>query len=320
MENQADDGILGELQNELRKLPNKSLFFGLLAAWFALFHFVGNSTLGYVHSPSLFAWALDAYHPSGDYASSEDVMGMIMPFIVVAVLGWKLKQLVELPLKTWVPGLGLLGLALMLHLLGFIVQQPRISMIAFLAGLYILMGLVWGPAWLGGTLFPMFLLAVCVPLGSHGQVITTPLQHLVARLVEKIAHLGLAPDLVREGTQIFDAHSAFRYDIAPACSGIRSLTTLLSLTTVFGFLCFKSAWRRAFFVLVAFPLAVFCNVMRISFVVFVAEMFGQDAGAFVEQKAGFVTFALAITVVLFLEHWLREDKIEPSLPLEPETP
>lgn len=194
-------------------------------------------------------------------------------------------------------------------------------MIAFIAGLYILTGLVWGPAWLRATVFPMFLLAVCVPLGPHGQVITTPLQHLVARIVETVAHLGLAPDLVRQGTQIFDAHSAFSYDIAPACSGIRSLTTLLSLTTVFGFLCFTAAWKRAFFILVAFPLAVFCNALRISFVVFVAEIFGQDAGAMVEQKAGFVTFAIAIVVVLFLEHWLREDKkIEPALPLEPETP
>src|SRR2546426_200125 len=39
-----------------RRMPDKSIFFVLLAAWFALFHFLGNSTLGYVKTPSLFGW------------------------------------------------------------------------------------------------------------------------------------------------------------------------------------------------------------------------------------------------------------------------
>ena len=30
------------------RVPNKGLFLGLLALWCALFHFLGNSTLGYV--------------------------------------------------------------------------------------------------------------------------------------------------------------------------------------------------------------------------------------------------------------------------------
>jgi exosortase len=324
MEKQTEDGILGELTTFLRddfadswrKLPNKALFFILLASWVVLFHLAGNSTLGYVHSSSLFRWLLDAYHPAGDYASSEDVIGLIVPFIVVGIFMWKLKELVTLPLKEWWPGLVLVALALVFHLLGYMIQQPRVSVVAFLAGIYFLMGLAWGRSWLRGSLFPIFLLGFCIPIGSYGQAITTPLRHLVGMIVVAIAHLGLAPDLVREGTQLFDAQSSFRYDIAPACSGIRSLTSLLALTTVFGFVCFKSSWKRLLLVLVAFPLSVLGNVLRITFTVFVAEMFGQNAGAAVEQKAGFVTFAIAIAAILLLERWLREDNLE-ARPLEP---
>ena len=39
-----------------RRLPNKAFFFALLAAWLALFQFLGNAILGYVHTPSLFDW------------------------------------------------------------------------------------------------------------------------------------------------------------------------------------------------------------------------------------------------------------------------
>src|SRR5436190_2038333 len=149
MENQTEDGILSELQagfaESWAKLPNKSLFFTLLAAWFALYHFVGNSTLGYIHSPSLFRWVLDAYNPAGDYASSEDSIGLLVPLLILLRLFWIHKELSSLPLKIWTPGLLLVGLCLALHLLGYIVQQPRISMIAFLGGLYALTGLAWGP-------------------------------------------------------------------------------------------------------------------------------------------------------------------------------
>ena len=128
----------------------------------------------------------------------------------------------------------------------------------------------------------------------------------MAKIVAGIAHLGLAPGLVRQGTMLFDAQSAFHYDIAPACSGIRSLVTLLALTTIYGFLSFKTTWKRVVMVAAAFPLAVIGNVARLTFTVGVAETFGQDAGSWVETKFGFVTFAVALGCVLLLGHWLRE--------------
>ena len=48
-----------------RRLPNKAFFFGLLAAWLALFQFLGNSILGYVHTSSLFVWMYESYHSIG---------------------------------------------------------------------------------------------------------------------------------------------------------------------------------------------------------------------------------------------------------------
>ena len=41
-----------------RRLPDRGILLALLAAWVALFHFQGASTLGYVDTPSLFGWWL----------------------------------------------------------------------------------------------------------------------------------------------------------------------------------------------------------------------------------------------------------------------
>ena len=66
MEKQPTDGILEEFRLEFldcwRRLPNKGFFFILLAAWLALFQAVGNSTLGFIHSPRYSQRALSRTH------------------------------------------------------------------------------------------------------------------------------------------------------------------------------------------------------------------------------------------------------------------
>src|SRR5208283_2669715 len=111
MDKQRTNGILGGFRTDFlecwRRLPNKCFFFVLLAAWLALFHFAGNPTLGYVHSPSLFAFTLDAYHPllagwlrSMDLTSishwmsdGEEAHCLLVPFVVLGLCWWKRKEL-----------------------------------------------------------------------------------------------------------------------------------------------------------------------------------------------------------------------------------
>ena len=69
---------------------------------------------------------------------------------------------------------------------------------------------------------------------------------LSAWIVDFIAHLGLAPDLVREGTQLSyqgERHE-WNVDIAPACSGIRGLTALALMTITYGMIVFREPWKR----------------------------------------------------------------------------
>ena len=63
-------------------MPNKTFFFVLLAAWLALFQFLGNAILGYVHTPSLFLWMMSAYNSP----SSDDGHGNFIPFLVIDVV------------------------------------------------------------------------------------------------------------------------------------------------------------------------------------------------------------------------------------------
>src|SRR5207253_9195487 len=133
----------------------KSLFLLLLAAWVALFHFLGNSTLGYVNRPSLFGWLDWLLWRNG--AGSDDQHGPWMLLVVVGMLWWKRKELHALPKRNWWPAVAIVVIGILLHALGFLVQQTRISLVGFFVGIYGLVGLVWGPQMLRATFFPMFL-------------------------------------------------------------------------------------------------------------------------------------------------------------------
>lgn len=294
--------------DEWQRIPNKTFFFVLAAAWVALFAFLGNSVFGYLDSPSLFAWLFDIYTSP----LSDTGYGILIPFVVLGLFWRKRKELVAQPLGLWWPGILIFAFGLFLHLTGYLIQQPKLSVVGFFTGLYGLTGLAWGKNWLKASFFPFFLLGFCLPVDDLLNSFTLQLRLFVSWIVAAIGHnIFLLPDrdLVRDGTTLFNADHTFAYDVAAACSGIRSLVALLALTTIYGFLQFKSPWKRAVMMLAAMPLAVLGNVVRLCFTIAVAELFGQNAGKAVETKFGLITFAVALGCVLLIGHWLEKSEL-----------
>jgi exosortase len=286
-----------------QQMPHKGAFGVLLLSWLALFHWLGNSTFGYLHTASLFEWLKYCYS-----MKAEEEHVFLVPPLVFILIWWKREELMAALKRIWWPGVALLAVAVIAHLCGYVVQQTRISFLAFLFGVYALMGIVWGPAWLRAIFFPFFLMVFCMPLGNSAEIITVPLRKLVAMLSVGISHHALGIDVIREGSRIFDASHSIEYDVAPACSGIRSLVALILISTIYGFVAFKSFWRRWLIVVAAFPLAVLGNTMRITTVIIVGKAWGQDAGARIEQNFGFITYLFALGALFAIGYWLREDK------------
>jgi len=311
-ENTIENGILEEFRIEFldtwNRVPNKGFFLVLLAAWLAVFQFLGNSTLGFVHSPSLLKWMYDVYQPSSGGLESEDQHGLFVPFIVLGIFWWKRKELIGLSLRTWSPGLLLLGVAVVMHVLGYLIQQPRISIMALFTGVYALTGLAWGPKWLRATFFPFFLFAFCIPLGTLGQPITFRLRLLVCHLVESVCHYVMAIDVIRDGTILRDPTGHYQYEVAAACSGIRSLVAISLMATIYAFCWSHGFWRRLIILASAIPLAVLGNLARMLLIVIAAEIGGQSWGNYVHDSTVFsmLPYIPAILGLFFLGRLLHE--------------
>ena len=289
-----------------RRLPNKTFFFVLLAAWLALFQFWGNSILGYIHTPSLFSWMYEGYNSPNP--ANDDSYGDFIPFLVVGLFWWKRRELLDQPLNVWSPALLLLVLAMGLHILGYVLQQPRLSIVALFTGIYGLMGLAWGRGWLKKSLFPFFLFAFSIPLASLGNAVTFPLRLLVCQLVEIVSHWILGIGVMREGTQLFDPSGTYQYDVAAACSGIRSLVAIFLLATIYGFVAFRSVWKRLFLMALAFPFAVLGNLTRMLCIIIAAELGGQEAGNYVHESTliSLVPYVPAIVGLLWIGRWMEK--------------
>jgi exosortase len=302
------DGIVEVFATDVtaswHRLPNKLLFGVLMAAWILLFQFLGNSTLGYINTPSLFEWMWPANTAPDN--SFESGPGLLLPFVVAGMFWWKRRELLQLPLRTWSPGIAIVCFSLLLHTLGYMVQQPRISIVGLFLGIYGLMGLAWGPRFLRGAFFPFVLFIFAIPLGSLGTVVTFPLRLLVTTLVHFIAHTILGMDIVRVGTGLFDASGTYQYDVAPACSGIRSLIAIFFLCTIYGYVTFRASWRWLVMISAALPLAVLGNMMRLLAIVVVADVFGSRAGDYVHENALFsmLPYVPAILGIILIARWL----------------
>ncbi len=323
MDNDTGNGVLEDFRIQFlecwHRLPNKGLFLVLLVAWLALFHFLGNSTLGYISTPSLLSWMKAVYVSNPDANGSDDSHGKLIPFVVLGLFWWKRKQLLALSLRTWWPGLLLVALSLGLHVLGYMAQQPRISIVALFTGIYGLMGLAWGPQWLRESFFPFCLFAFCVPLGWSAVSVTFPLRLLVCRAVELISGYLLQIDIMREGTNLFNPIAHYQYDVAPACSGIRSLVATIAVAIIYAMLGFRSWWKRGLLIVSAVPLAVLGNILRMLFIIVAAEIWGQEGGSYVHEGGPFGILSLlpylaAFGGLLLLGHWLRERPAPPPAP------
>jgi exosortase len=300
-----------ELRQLWDSLPNKAVLGVLLLAWIALFHFLGNAVFGYTNTSSLWLWLNTIYENAANAGpeqgnTADDALGRYIPFMVLGFAWLKRKELIESKKSPWAPALAIVVLGLVLHTVGYIVQQTRLSVIGAIVGSYGLIGLVWGPEFLRRIFFPFCILIFAIPVASV--LPTNKLRIIVATCSTALSDTLLNIKVIRKGTIIYSQNGTFHFDVAPACSGIRSLTVVTLLSTCYAFLNFKTLWRRLIIIGSAFPLAVVGNILRLCVVILVGDIWGQDKAMMIETKFGFVTFLFALGCLFGMGAVLNEER------------
>ncbi len=273
---------------------------------FVLFHFFGSPIRGFRTSESLFDWWVSGWlSPESDTGHGPVILVLAVWILHRNLKGSRWKEGEKAPVQGLVLIVGALGL----HLIGYYLQHPRISIFAFLVyvggGAFILGGRRWGAA----ILFPCLLMLFSIRWRIITDELGFPMRLAVIKASYELAQ-GIGIEVIRNGTLLHSPDGSYQYDVAPACSGIRSLIALSSLSLVLGYLSFKSWWRRILLLGLAFPFAYVGNVIRVFAIILAAEWFGQKAGTVVHEWFGFLIFVivlgLAILTVRLLHRCLPE--------------
>lgn len=169
----------------------------------------------------------------------------------------------------------------------------RLSMVVVLAGT---VAFAAGPAFLWAVALPVGYLLFMVPLPYLlYDSVAFPLKMLVSRLsVGSLQALGYT--VLREGNVI--TFPEMTLEVADACSGIRSLISLLALATAAGAVALRGWPRRVALVLLAVPVAVAVNAVRVVGTGMLASRYGlQVAEGFYHEFAGLAIFGGALLLL-----------------------
>jgi exosortase len=176
----------------------------------------------------------------------------------------------------------------------------RISLVGMLGGIVLFM---FGWRHLRILAFPLLFLVLMIPLPAIiFNKIAFPLQLLASRAGE-FALSSVDIPVLREGNVLVLANTSL--EVAEACSGIRSLISLLTLGIVFGYLADSRAWVRTIVALSTIPVAVVSNGARVAGTGIAAHRFGPAAAeGFFHEFSGWAVFVVAFAMMLGLQRAL----------------
>lgn len=287
----------------------------------------------------LFTYAAVLAKLSGDWWTDENYShGLLVPFIIGYILWLQRDKFAAEPARPSVL-LGGLAVAFALFALfagvaGAELYTQRMSLVLLIAGIVVYFG---GLGFLRLILVPLGLLILAIPIPAIiFNKIAFPLQLFASRCaVWSMSMVGIP--VLRQGNVIelkpLNSFDTRKLEVVEACSGIRSLMTLMTLAVVFAYFTYPRSndsggprgrfgwlrsygfWRTAIIILSAVPIAILTNASRVSGTGILSHYYGTGvADGFFHSFSGWAIYIVAF-LLLFLVGWIV-DRFKPSKPVE----
>ena len=235
---------------------------------------------------------------------------LVAPFAIY--LGWlRRRELAAQPIRPHWIGLVVVACSLAFLIAGRLGAElflTRVSLVGLLAGTVVFL---YGLGHLRLLAFPVAFLLLMIPLPAVVfNQIAFPLQLLASRVGASVLDAASIP-VLREGNVL--VLPTITLQVVEACSGIRSLVSLLTLAIIVGALTERRLWARVLLAALAFPVAIVANAARVAGTGLMAEWIGpQTAQGFLHEFSGWVMFVVAFTLLLATRRAFPSPQTSPS--------
>jgi exosortase len=246
------------------------------------------------------------------YNDSNYSHGFLIPFISAYIIWKNREKISNIKIKSDSLGFLILTFGLVLYILGVTGAEfftMRFSMIP------VMLGIVYclcGREMTKNVLVPVGFLVCMIPIPAIlFNVVAFPLKLFAANIATNVIQFLSIP-VVRDGNIIHLTDMTL--EVADACSGIRSLMSMIALGVAYAYLFQNNVIKRLILVLFIVPITVTANVARVTGTGILAHYVGQAAAqGFFHEFAGIVVFLVAFAMFISVGTVLSIWKTGPDL-------
>jgi exosortase len=147
---------------------------------------------------------------------------------------------------------------------------------------------------------PLFLFAILIPIPNQLYIqVTFPLQLFVSQISEIVIQWFGVP-VFRNGNIITTPDTNFA--VVEACSGLRSMIALITLSTIIGFFSLSRKVSKLVLIVASVPTAIFVNIIRIVIIISSMHFLNIDlTKGTLHTFVGLLIFCLAIFILYLLQ-------------------
>lgn len=208
-------------------------------------------------------------------------------------------------------GFLLVVISILLYLVSLQLQIPTLICLATVASIISALIYIAGFHILKELAIPILLLFMIIPIPNQLLSMLTASLQLKISAVSEIFIRQLSVPIFREGNVLQIQNRSFQ--VVEACSGIRSLISMTTLSILIGYFTLTRIWSVTLLFLFSIPVAIVINIIRVMTLVLAFHYFHLDLSVGISHTiTGLILFILGL-ILLFafqrvLESWEMEKK------------
>lgn len=250
------------------------------------------------YHPIFYYWQYHWFRSDGYYSH-----GILVPFLALYMVWMRREEIRQAELRPSSGGLAVVLIALALRVLGHLTQSSTISSLSFLILMYGTVASLLGWSMVRLVWFPILFLGFMMPLPSTVfDEISQPAQEW-STIIANVMLKTIGYETHRVGNVIY-IPGGFDLDVGVPCSGFKMLVSMATFAFFFAYYIRVELWRQVLLVILALPLALMINGLRIALIGIVGTKFGEEAGYAFHDWSGYMVLVVAFAVLFQLGRWL----------------